>query len=194
MRPLRHCEHEVGGPVNGWTLIFVLTTAFQIYRGTLSDVLIFGLITTLLFIQRVKRIEKFTLPFRFALTPRTIFFVVASGLFLYVTPRHSAYMAFWFLASAPLIAAVAISHDEPQNAPDHKSAQRAEFLWSAWAIVMALAELMAYICSRVFSNEKAYPTISVLIQPEFNGGAMKALFIALWLPTGIWLLSQGVKK
>lgn len=103
-------------------------------------------------------------------------------------------MAFWFLASVPLIAAVAISHDEPQNAPDHESARRAEFMWSTWAILMALAELIAYICSRVFSNEKAYPTISVLIQPEFSGGAMKALFIALWLPTGIWLLSQGVKK
>lgn len=180
--------------MSGWTLIFALTTLFQIYRGTLSDVLIFGVITALLSAQQSKRVKNFGLPFRFALTPRTIFFVVASGLFLYVTPRHSAYMAFWFLASAPLVAAVAISHDEPQGAPDHKSARRAEVLWSVWAIAMALAEFIAYVCSRLFSNEKAYPTISVLIQPEFTGGAMKALFIVLWLPTGIWLLSQGVKK
>lgn len=180
--------------MSGWTIIFLLTTIFQIYRGTLSDVLIFGLITSLLFVQRSKRIEKFSLPFRFTLTPRVIFFAVASGLFLYVTPRHSAYMAFWFLAAVPLVAAVAISHDEPQSAPDHKHARRAEILWSAWAILMSLAELIAYICSRVFTNESAYPTISVFLQPEFNGGAMKAFFIALWLPTGIWLLSQGVKK
>lgn len=180
--------------MSGWAVIFALTTIFQIYRGTLSDVLIFGLITSLLLMQGVKRIEKFTLPFRFTLTQRTIFFVVASGLFLYVTPRHSAFMAFWFLASAPLVAAVAVSHDEPQNAPEHASARRAEIMWSIWALLMALAEFLAYLLSRIHNNEKAFPTISVLIQPEFNGGAMKALFIALWLPTGIWLLSQGIKK
>lgn len=177
-----------------WTVIFSLATVFQMYRGALSDVLIFGTITFLLAIQRSKKIKNFSLPFRFSLTPRVIFFVVASGLFLYVTPRQSPYMAFWFLASAPLVAAVAVSHDEPQNAPEHKDARRAEILWSIWAIAMTLAEFVAYLLSRLLHNEKAYPTISVLIQHDFNGGVMKALFIALWLPTGIWLLSQGVKR
>ena len=177
-----------------WVLIFALTTTFQIYRGTLSDVLIFGTITALLLAQKSKRIERLSLPLRFALTSRIIFLSVASGLFLYVTPRHSVLMAIWFIAVIPLLAAVAISHDEPIHSPNRMSARRAEIMWSAWGIAMSLAELVAYVSSRIFHDEKSYPTISVLIQHEFNGGAMKALFIALWLPTGIWLLSQGIKR
>ena len=177
-----------------WTIVFLLTTIFQIYRGTLSDVLIFGSITALMLSQNIQWVEKLSLQFRFKLTPLVTLVTTALGLALYISHRHSIAMAAIFIALIPFIAVVAISHDELHDHPDKAGAKRAEILWAIWAVAMSLAELVAYICSRLFGNEEKYPTISVLIQPEFSGGWFKAIFIALWLPTGAWLLIQGQKK
>lgn len=177
-----------------WTLTFLATTVFQIYRGTFSDVLIFGSITFLLFAQHISWVEGLSLPFRFKLSPLITLITTALGLALYISHRHSVVMAGIFIALIPFVAVIAVSHDQLEIHPDHKRAQRAEILWAIWAVAMSLAELIAYICSRLFGNEEKYPTISVLIQPAFSGGWFKALFIAIWLPTGAWLLIQGQNR
>ena len=64
--------------------------------------------------------------------------------------------------------------------------------WGVWACLFAVIELVAFIGGFLTNDDDTFPTISIILDPVLETQLGRAVFVALWLMAGIFLL--GVRK
>ncbi|MEN9715069.1 MAG: hypothetical protein RJA35_536 [Actinomycetota bacterium] len=176
-----------------WVVAFALCSALQVFRGSVGDEIIFFTGTTVLVLSTtLLRNNEF--PSRFIVTERHVEW---SGLVLMIalafTARHSLFDLGIFVLLAPIVIALAWGSKPKPKPMLTKRDRTTRFVWSAWAIAMCLWEFGANILGQLFGGDKAFPTISVLVDPLLDQQVGQAGFVVVWLALGFYLLKSGAK-
>lgn len=176
---------------NPWVVIFVGTALFHAWRGSVQDIIIFGLSATLILTQvfGMHRLGFENQP-QFS-TWAIAAVVLLSAVMLFISPRHELVNFLVVLAFIPIGIALVMYRDRPAPQP-RRQVLRARLLWGFWAALFALTELVAYVGSKLSGDLTLFPTISVLLDPVLDTQLGRAVFVALWLMAGVYLF--GVRR
>ncbi len=177
---------------NPWVVIFVIMALFHVWRESWQDVAIFG-ISAIVILTQVFGLTKIGFESQPKLGLWTISPVVAlSAIILYISPRHGLenFLVLMFFIAIGIV--LIMYKDAPRQFPAKKTIRRSRLLWALWAIGFALNELFAYVASKLTGSLDGFPTISVILDPVLDEPLGRAVFVALWLASGIYLF--GVRR
>lgn len=176
---------------NPWVVIFVGTALFHTWRGSVQDMVIFGL-AALLILTQVFGMYRLGFENQPQFSVWAIAAVVlVSAVLLYVSPRHQLVNFLVLLAFIPIGIALVMYRDKPVAAP-REQVLTSRLLWGWWAALFALTELVAYVGSKLSGDLTLFPTISVLLDPVLDQPLGRATFVALWLIAGVYLF--GIRR
>jgi len=177
---------------NPWVVIFTGTAIFHVWRGSLEDVLIFGSAAVLILLH-VFGLTKFG----FRTQPKIPVWLIASTVIvsaalLFFSPRHEIVNFLVLLVFIPIGIALLMYRDSERQEPASPTVRRSRLLWGVWAVSFALVELYAYVFSKLTKDLESFPTISVLLDPVLDEPLGRAVFVAIWLISGVYLF--GVRR
>jgi hypothetical protein len=180
--------------LNPWVLIFTGMALFHLWRESLQDIIIFGL-AAILILSQVFGLTKVG----FAKQPQIGVPVIAAtvgiaSVLLLIFPRHSAVDFLVLVAFVPIGVLLLMYQDQEHQRASTEPQRRARFYWALWASGFGLTEVVAYIFSKLSGDLYLYPTISSLMDPILDIPILRALFIALWLMSGVYLFGIRRKK
>ena len=173
---------------NLWFWLFLTTTLFQIFRGSIVDTVIFGLGTVMVFLSAANLLNHIhlTKPHAHKYAIYTAVFVIVVALS--IVPRHSEVHAIVVLAVLPLALRFAWYSDRgPKDKADARI-KRARMTWAAASVGILLWEFAANIFGQFDHSLYSFPTISVLVDPLLDNLVGQAIFVILWLTVGIGFL------
>ena len=173
---------------NLWFWLFLTTTLFQIFRGSIVDTIIFGLGTLMVFLSAANLLNHIHLakPHAHKYAIYTTVFVIVVALS--VVPRHGELHTIVVLAVLPLALRYAWYSDRgPKDKADIRI-KRASQIWAAASVGILLWEFAANILGQLDKSLYSFPTISVLVDPLLDNLVGQAIFVALWLAAGIGFL------
>ena len=178
---------------NLWFWLFLVTTLFQVFRGSIVDTIIFGLGTVMVFMSAANMLNhiRLTKPHvnKYAIYTSVFVIVVA----LSIVPRHSELHAIFVLAVLPLALRFAWYSDRgPKDRADARI-KRARMTWAAASVGILLWEFAANIFGQFDHSLHSFPTISVLVDPLLDNLVGQAIFVILWLTVGIGFLKLWKK-
>ena len=178
---------------NLWFWLFLVTTLFQVFRGSIVDTIIFGLGTVMVFMSAANMLNhiRLTKPHvnKYAIYTSVFVIVVA----LSIVPRHSELHAIVVLAVLPLALRFAWYSDRgPKDRADARI-KRARMTWAAASVGILLWEFAANIFGQFDKSLYSFPTISVLVDPLLDNLVGQAIFVILWLTVGIGFLKLWKK-
>jgi hypothetical protein len=180
-------------PVSLWVAAFALTAALQIFRGALSDTIIFVSGGILILIS-TNLLAKLSLPSARLTSGMNLDWAGMILLFaLGFTPRHTFFNLGIFVLLLPLVLFMSWgTHSEPRRELTRRDrvTRRA---WTTWAVAMCLWEFGANIAGQISKKPDAFPTISVLVDPLLKLELGQAGFVVVWLLVGYYLLKAGTK-
>jgi hypothetical protein len=173
---------------NLWFWLFLITTAFQVFRGSFVDTLIFGAGTLMVFLSAANLLNHVQLEKphvnKYAIYTTVLVIVLALSL----VPRHTPLQAVIVLAILPLALRFAWYSDTgPKDRADVRIA-RARTAWAAGAVGLLLWEFAANILGQFDNSLQSFPTLSVLIDPLLDDLIGQTVFVVLWLIVGIGFL------
>lgn len=179
---------------NPWVWFYAVTASFQVFRGSFSDTIIFGLGGALVAVAATSTLN-------YNLLSReqvrlTASFPVAIGLALALSllPRHSVIHATIFIAILPLVIALVWHKDSGEKVKPNGIERRARTLWAGLCVGLCIWELGANIFGQLNNTLTEYPTLSVLIDPSLDATLGQGLFVTLWLVAGWAFLRLGLRK
>lgn len=176
---------------NPWVVVFVGMALFHTWRGSVADIIIFG-VGAVLILSQVFGMYSLGLSTQPTFPTWSIsMVVVVSALLLYVSPRHGLVNFLVLIAFVPIGYLLVMYRDRVHRVPSPQDL-RGRLVWAIWAIVFALIELVAYLGSKMVGDLSVYPTISVLLDPVLDTPLGRATFVALWLMSGVYLF--GVRR
>lgn len=178
---------------NLWFWLFLTTTLFQIFRGSVVDTIIFGLGTIMVFLSAANLLNHIHLakPHAHKYAIYTAVFVIVLALSL--VPRHGEVHTIVVLSVLPLALRFAWYSDRgPKDKADPKI-KRAQVTWAASSVGLLLWEFAANIFGQFDHSLQSFPTISVLVDPLLDNLAGQAAFVSLWLVVGIGFLKLWKK-
>jgi len=177
---------------NPWVVIFVGMALFHIWRESWQDVFIFG-IGAVLILSQVFGFTKLGFKSQPQFSSIAIgTFVTGSAVVLFFAPRHEWANFVTLLAFLPIGIALLLYTDENTHPETTIQERRARLAWAYWALLFALTELVAYLGSKLSGDLTKYPTISVLLDPVLDQPFGRAVFISLWLMSGVYLF--GIRR
>lgn len=173
---------------NLWFWLFVVTTALQIFRGSLVDTVIFGCGALMVFLSAANLLNHVHLAkphaHKYAIYTTVLVIVLA----LSFVPRHTPLQAIIVLAILPLALRFAWYSDRgPKDRADERIT-RARMVWAAGGVGLLLWEFAANILGQFDKSLHSFPTLSVLIDPALDNIFGQAAFAVLWLVGGIGFL------
>lgn len=172
--------------ISSWSLIFIVTFGFQLFRAQYSDAIIFGIASAVMLVQPIQKIHSFRIP-RVQIDKRTLWFIASFvGLAVAYIPRHHQFLAAIFIALAFLLFISLWNFQDEQikmNSLERKSA----IFWAVTAIAVSCWELAALVIAKVIDNRRAFPTISELVVPVLSSPVARLQFVAMWILVG-WLV------
>ena len=172
--------------ISSWSLIFLITFGFQLFRAQYSDAIIFGIATIVMLAHPLQRFRKFNLP-RLSIDKRAIWFLVSfGGLAIAYIPRHHQLLAAIFIALAVLLFLILWNIHDSQEKLNGLEKRSAVF-WGFTAISVSLWELGSLVIAKVVHNREAFPTISELVVPVLSTPITRLQFIVIWILIG-WLV------
>ena len=179
---------------NPWVLIFVGMAIFHLWRESLADVFIFGA-GAVLILSQVMGLTKlgFKRQLKFGVLPIAAV-VFLSSIVLFVSPRHELANFLTLLSFIPIGIALLLYVDEEVHPIPTISELRGRLVWTLWAGLFAITELIAYLGGKLNGDLTKFPTISVLLDPVLDQPVGRAIFIALWLSAGVYLFGIRRKK
>ena len=178
--------------LNLWVLVFIGTAFFHIWRGSVEDAYIFGT-ASILMLSQVMGFTKFGFKRKPQLSIWVIaILVIAVAAVLYLSAPHSIANALTLLALLPAGIALIFYVDAKQHPAPTIQVRRARLSWGLWAFMFAVIELVAFIGGFLTNDDDTFPTISIILDPVLETQLGRAVFVALWLMAGIFLL--GVRK
>ena len=177
---------------NPWVIVFVGMALFHLWRGSIEDILVFG-IAAVVILTQVFGFTTFGFKSQpqFGIVPIAVV-VIASGLVMFFTERHGPWNWFVILAYIPIGILLLFHTDAKSQLVPTRQVLRSRWIWAIWALGFALVELVAYLGSKVYDDLETFPTISVLLDPIIDTPFGRAVFVVFWLVSGVYLF--GVKR
>lgn len=179
---------------NPWVWIFFITTAFQIFRGSIGDAIIFGLATALIALATTNFAKANLLERKQVRILVSVPALLALEAVLTVMPRHTGAQAAVFFVILAVSLALVWHKDTGAKLKPEPTVKRARFIWAALCVGLMLWEFAANILGQFANSLSAFPTISVLLDPALDTIWGQGAFAALWLLIGYGLLRLGVRR
>lgn len=182
---------RVRGPII-WLSIFVLGGVFQFWRRSQIDTVIYGvvIVLVLLAVQERFRILKFGST-RFA---NAITILLLATLVFIFSPIHTWQIAVVYLLLALLPLKIAWQRDLGSPQDSDSAMQRSSKIWSVIGLLTCVCELGNYFASDLTHDDKAYPTITVLLDPIVADRWGKVVFMIVWSAIGVGLLRVSTER
>lgn len=179
---------------NPWVWFFGVTAAFQVFRGSFSDTVIFGLGGALVAVAATSALDRNFLSREQVRLTASLPVAIGLALALSLLPRHSAIHAAIFIAILPLVIALVWHKDSGEKVKPTETEKRARSLWAALCVGICIWELGANIFGQLNNTLTEYPTLSVLIDPTLDTTLGQGAFVTLWLAAGWGFLRLGIKR
>lgn len=107
-----------------------------------------------------------------------------------VAPRQSLLVQLAVCLAGVVAVVYAWPQREPSRAGWSSGQRRLALVWAAIAVLGCLWELGQFIAGRMHPDRPAY-ALSDLIDPLLAGAVGQAVFAAVWIALGIFLVSRG---
>ena len=173
-----------------WTLILAFTFLIQVYRWSVADMVIFGVLTAILFFESAKFSWKYN-GIEVNQTSAAIFAVISS-IYLFTSKRQEFSLAGYFLLLAFLtLISIWRAKDDAHKLTKREFASA--LYWSAIAGLLGLWEFLALVLSRIVKDDKAFPTISELLVPKLDSKFERLQFTLIWLTIGFYFFEKWRK-
>ena len=179
---------------NPWVWFFAITAAFQIFRGSFGDTIIFGLGGLLVAIAASQALDRNFLSREQVRLTASLPVAAGLALALSLLPRHSPIHAGIFIAILPLVLALVWHQDSGEKVKPTTLEKRARSLWAGLCVGITLWELGANIVGQLNHTLTEFPTISVLVDPGLDTILGQGVFVVLWLAAGWGFLRLGIRK
>jgi hypothetical protein len=179
---------------NPWVWFFVTTCAFQIFRGSFGDTIIFGLAATLIAVAASDALPRDFLDRNQVRLVASLPVALGLALTLSLLPRHSAIHATIFIAVLPIVLALVWHRDPAEKLKPNAEQRKARTIWAGLCVGMCLWELGANILGQLNNTLYAFPTISILLDPALDTLLGQGVFVVVWLAVGWGFLRLGVKR
>ena len=177
-----------------WVWFFAITAAFQIFRGSVGDTLIFGLGALVVSLAATPAIDRDFLNREQVRHTASIPVAVGLVLALSLLARHSPIHAAIFIGILPVVLALVWHRDAGEKIKPNLREKRARSLWAALAVGICVWELAANIVGQLNHTLTQFPTLSVLIDPALDTLWGQSIFVVLWLASGWGFLRLGIRK
>jgi hypothetical protein len=180
--------------IAAWTAILILTGSFQLYRGAISDGIVFFAMGVALIVGRAPVLRRSS---ERRWQPRRALVVIAlafGAAALVLTPRHGIMDGIVVAASGILVFIVAWPDPQPDDTADSRwtpRLQRSALAWAILGVVFCAWELAMYFLGYGLSGRTAYPALSDLLDPVLDNPFGRVLGVAAWLAGGVALARRG---
>ncbi len=165
--------------------MFVIIVSFQVFRGSVSDALIFAIFAALTTLSQHGRPEQFLPRIPKLHRKQVIIGVATLGILMTAIPRHTAAYGLMFLAIGGYVIATNWYPDSGKKERGNLPVARATVIWRTYGIALCVWELAANILGQLNDTLSEFPTISVLVDPLLDHPLGKAGFVLLWLMSGV---------
>jgi len=182
---------KVRGPIL-WLVVFVGGAVFQLWRGAPIDTLVYSLVALLVILAFQKRFG--TPEFKPVRFTTTVMILLASTLVFIFSPIHSWLVSAFYLLLVPLVVKVAWQKNSPQEELSTPALKRASRIWFTIGSLTCICELGNYFASAYTNNDKAFPTITVLVDPIVAHDLGRVVFVIFWSMAGVGLLRISTKR
>lgn len=179
---------------NPWVWFFAITAAFQIFRGSFGDTIIFGLGGALVAVAASGAVNRDFLSRHQVHLAASLPVAIGLVLALSLLPRHSPIHAGIFISILPLVIALVWHRDSGEKVKPTVQERRARTLWAALCVGICIWELGANILGQLNSTLTEFPTLSVLIDPSLDTPLGQGIFAILWLAAGWGFLRLGIRR
>lgn len=169
-----------------WLAIFLIGAAFQFWRHSQVDTLIYIVVALMVVAALQNRIR---IP-EFAQTSLTfsVATVLVSAMIFLIFPIHSWLVAAFYLGLIPILAKICWQGNLGQTGGIDRGMMRSAQIWTVIGLLICVCELGNYLASDYTHNDKRYSTLTVLFDPVLADRWGKVLFIILWAGIGVGLL------
>lgn len=194
-----------------WVLVLVAVGAVQAVRAQWVDAALFLAVATALALDAVGVIDGLrrrvgarsatldaaagvrTTPGRLARTAAWAVLVLAAVVLVAAT-RHGPVAGLVAIVLGVLAVAIAWTPAPPSvpNPPRRGARRRAAVLWASVVVAAAVWELATFIGGRIAPPVRPeFPSVSEIVDPLLDQPAGRAVFVAVWLGLGGFLLTRA---
>lgn len=169
-----------------WLIVFTLGAAFQLWRGSPIDTLIYS-IAALLVIVMIQ--DKFEIPeFGASRFGEVALILIICGGFFTIVPIHSWLTTACLLVLVPALLKVIFGKESIASQNSTKALARSSKIWFVIGSLTCLFELGNYFASEATHDDKTFPTLTVLLDPFVADSVGKVIFVAVWTAIGVGLI------
>jgi len=174
--------------INPWLAVFVFLSLFHFTRGAFGDAAIFTIASAILILEKLGKFSR--LHSRKPQLSRGLVAGIAlvTGVILYVSPRHSLLDAILLLVLLPIALYLVWQPDLGRKPKALPEVRKAKFVWFYLILAISLVELFAFYMSLIIDNDYVYPTVSVVMDAPMDNPIGRAIWIIIWVFSGIALL------
>jgi predicted membrane protein len=175
-----------------WLIVFVTGAVFQFWRESPIDALIYSFVAALILLAELPRFE--STEFRaLRLRSLTVILLFSTLVFL-IFPIHSTLTAVGYLVLIPMLMGVVLQKDRPTTIGSTSAVRRSSKIWFTIGSLTCICELGNYFASDITHNDKAFPTLTVLVDPFVASNGGKIVFVLLWAWIGFGLLRMAAER
>ena len=173
-----------------WSAVSGVNFLFQIYRGSLQDIIIFTIAWILIILEsshyldwipEFKKLRKLSL---------NKYLLIAFSLYLLFTKRETP-LTIWIFAALFIYLFLDLwrrdNGEKSKLSPTEIKSARA---WGGIGIILCFWELLAFVLASISKDDYSYPTISVLIAPHLDGLIGRGIFIIAWAAVGFLIIND----
>jgi len=175
-----------------WIIALFGGTIFQYWRGSQIDTLVYAIVTALLLLASHDILE---IPKLEAISLGTSVSILLVCTLAFIFFRiHTMPTTVFCLFLVPLLLMNIWRNDANDDSFSTPALRRSSWIWVTIGLLTCFAELGNYFAAAVTHNDKAYPTITVLVDPLVANNAGKIVFVVLWSMIGVGLFRVSEKK
>jgi hypothetical protein len=174
--------------INPWIAVFVFLSLFHITRGSFGDATIFVLASAILILEKAGKFSRLHTRKPNLGRGLVVALSVVVGVILFVSPRHSLLDAIVLLALLPTSLYLIWQADVGAKPKALPQVRRAKFVWFYLILAISVVEIFAFYMSIIVDNDFIYPTISVVMDAPLDNPVGRAIWIIVWVLSGISLL------
>jgi len=184
-------DAKLRGPVL-WLIVFIGGAAFQFWRGSPTDTLVYASVALLVIVaaQEKLRNPEFSAT-RFTTAASTL---LVSTLVFTLFPIHSWLTAVFYLLIVPVLLRIIWQKESKPSQGPTSALRRSSKIWFAIGSLTCICELGNYFASDITRNDKAFPTLTVLVDPFVADRLGKVIFVAIWAAIGVGLFRVSTAK
>lgn len=184
-------DAKLRGPVL-WLVVFLGGAAFQFWRGSSIDTLVYASVASLVIVavQERFRTPEFSAT-RFMTAASTL---IVSAVVFILFPIHSWTTAVFYLLLVPVLLRIIWQKESKPSQGSTSALRRSSKIWFAIGSLTCIYELGNYFASDITHDDKAFPTLTVLVDPIVADSLGKLIFVTVWAAIGVGLFRVSTQK